>query len=117
MHSRIERLAALEQAATKGPWEWQSARTMRHLGANGSGLLISMPNKKHRASSAVDEANAAIIVESRNALPALIAILVEIEETSQKPHEEWRINRDFAHGYDLAMVTIKTIIHKHMEQP
>ena len=116
MHPRLKRLIALERAATKGPWE-----------APPTGFDVLAPHEANHCKTIVvngeireqDLSTIAVecsdgesfytihspedrqfIAEARNALPALISILVEIRER--------------AADWDVPEHVIDEIITKHL---
>lgn len=84
MHRELERLMAIEQAATKGPWEAQTFMVIAK-GYGSSGMIAHLGCTSDFGPTE-DEPNAALIATARNALPALIAALVEIEAWAKTEH-------------------------------
>lgn len=78
MSEELDRLAELEATATPAPWDYVEGRTLLHIETHidhpsGAGIPIcSIPLSKR--------ADADLIVDLRNAAPALLAAAREAEE-------------------------------------
>ena len=119
MHPALTKLASIEQAATKGPWvvvEGDDEYCSSISGVVAKSVLVginhdgrgdfpeSMPwiaVSPGCGDVAVDENNFDSIAAARNALPALIAALVEIESIT--------------HGNEWLQLKIQEIIATHLE--
>lgn len=106
MHPALEKLASIEQAATKGPWTCDGEDYAIYVFGGDGNMVCEMrghgsesagyrPDGEHRKSQE-------LIAAARNALPALIAMVVEIEEalSVQSCGCSFRV---------------REIIHKHLE--
>lgn len=104
MHPALEKLASIEKAATKGPWQECGTSIVPLDESQGSSYdtppswveWISNGNYPRR------DADADFIIAARNALPALIAAFAEIQ-------------REAANLGQLPEGYIEDIIHKHLE--
>lgn len=73
----IERLRALEKAAEVGPWTFLD------------GVIYTVENEKWPMPKWMSEDDAALIVEARNALPALLARIEELEGALKDVVDGW----------------------------
>lgn len=111
MHPALKRLSEIEQAATKGPWEKQYSFNLRSPDPRG-GTMCPLSNSGMDVEQR--EANFTFVAAARNALPALIASLVEIEELIEKDHYR-HCDGMYPAGYSRALREVQAIIHRHLE--
>ena len=108
MHLALTKLASIEQAATKGPWEADER-------ASGGDNVFG-PNDERICDTYGDtsfepyRSNQLLIVAARNALPALIAALVEIDQLCDD-----QTNYFPSASHNGALRYVQTIIQKHLE--
>lgn len=118
MHPALKRLSEIEQAATRGPWEApptgfdvlapHEAASCKTIIVNGEirsedlSMIAAECSDSESFYTIYSPEDRACITAARNALPALIAALVEIEQTVK------------SHGL-LDRADIEAIYHKHLE--
>lgn len=138
MHPALTKLQTIEQAATKGPWfssgdavPWRPGQRSPFsdvgaaIGTNeGEGDVVAggLQDEQGGAVGVLLNDDANLIVAARNALPALIAALVEIEQVATflaRPDEpgECETYEQAEHngGRRDAAKDLLAIIAKHLE--
>jgi hypothetical protein len=99
---RLDELERLEQAATPGPWETSECDCDRACKVNisdadGYGIAMCWPYANIRTALKKDQcasqADAALIVAARNALPALIRRIRELEQELFDVRDQWEMRQ------------------------
>lgn len=103
---KIQALAATEARATKGPWRSDRAAIIECEDRQDPDTASRIADATWYDKNA--QANAALIADSRNMLPALLALVeaqrkaLEIGDSLQKPGDIWSVQPDRMRAFQVA---------------